>query len=235
MPLMLEEREVQRALVPSDSSDGDDVTLVDMASEDPVSSEEVMAEPSSEDSVAAPMLATAIVMEPENDQGGTTNDDSDSFFPLLNAAKAGLDAMGLSYDVRPQNDDGVTTMTFRADLSAARGITIRILIKESAELFMLLLSLPTLIPEEHRTAVSKYWTHVNYYLNVGNFEMDLSDGEVRFRVGTVVKNAPLSPEMVTSAVETAANAATIYLPGQFYMLYGDMDYEEAYQTARNKL
>eukprot|EP00934_Nitzschia_sp_Nitz4_P006454 Nitzschia sp. Nitz4//scaffold442_size7113//1169//1858//NITZ4_009162-RA/size7113-processed-gene-0.0-mRNA-1//1//CDS//3329552029//6444//frame0 len=195
-----------------------------IALEDPAASEEVMAATSEEHD--SPVLATAVVL-------GTSNVGKVECSPLLKATKAGLDSRNITYDVSAPNDDEVIAVTFKANLVFARGVPFKILIKESSELFILLLNLPTLVPEEHRTLVSKYWTRVNYSLNVGNFEMDFRDGEVRFRVAAGVKNTALSPEMVGDAVDTAAGTVRRFLPGQFYVIYGDMDVEKAYQTSRN--
>jgi hypothetical protein len=45
---------------------------------------------------------------------------------------------------------------------------------------------PSQMPEHRRDEVARYLIGVNYELAVGAFEMDLSDGEVRFRVGVPI-------------------------------------------------
>jgi hypothetical protein len=41
--------------------------------------------------------------------------------------------------------------------------------------------LPEKVPAEHRAAMAELHTRINYGLVLGNFEMDLEDGEVRFK------------------------------------------------------
>jgi hypothetical protein len=41
--------------------------------------------------------------------------------------------------------------------------------------------LPHVVPAERRTAVALLCTRINYGLVIGNFELDLDDGEIRFK------------------------------------------------------
>lgn len=47
---------------------------------------------------------------------------------------------------------------------------------------------PVNIPEDRRPAVAEYITRANYGLYVGNFEMDYTDGEVRYKSSIDVEN-----------------------------------------------
>jgi hypothetical protein len=53
---------------------------------------------------------------------------------------------------------------------------------------------PLQMPEQRRDEVARYLIGVNYELAVGAFEMDLSDGEVRFRVGLPIGDLPFDSD-----------------------------------------
>jgi hypothetical protein len=53
---------------------------------------------------------------------------------------------------------------------------------------------PDLVPESRREAVAAILTQENYEMPVGNFEMDLTDGEVRFRTSIEVVQDQMTSE-----------------------------------------
>jgi hypothetical protein len=66
--------------------------------------------------------------------------------------------------------------------------------------------LPERVPEERRAAVTELVSRINYGLILGNFEIDLSDGEVRFKVsadfgGAEPGEAQLKPLVATSLAQ----------------------------------
>ena len=60
---------------------------------------------------------------------------------------------------------------------------------------------PYQMPEERRDEVARYLIGVNYELAVGAFEMDLSDGEVRFRVGMPIGDLPFDNDSLRRLLE----------------------------------
>ena len=66
--------------------------------------------------------------------------------------------------------------------------------------------LPDKVPAERRAAVNELLARINYGLILGNFEIDLSDGEVRFKVsadfgGSEPSVALLKPLVATSLAQ----------------------------------
>lgn len=72
---------------------------------------------------------------------------------------------------------------------------------------------PFNIPAEQRLAAAEFITRVNYGLIVGNFELDLDDGELRFKTSLDVKGATLTQALVERAVVPNLHAMNTYLPG----------------------
>lgn len=92
--------------------------------------------------------------------------------------------------------------------------------REEDEQFLFYAICPLTIPENRRSAVSEYLTRANYGMVVGNFEMDLDDGEVRFKSSVDVQDVELSPALVRNAVYPAALMMDKYLPGLIGILGG---------------
>lgn len=60
--------------------------------------------------------------------------------------------------------------------------------------------LPDEVPEQRREAVAAVLTHANYGLAVGSFEIDLSDGDVRFRTSLALGRAELDDTQLSALV-----------------------------------
>ncbi len=77
------------------------------------------------------------------------------------------------------------------------------------------------VSEPFRAQVAEFLHRANYGLVVGNFEIDLSDGEVRFKVGLDVeglrldwpRSSPVGPAMIKQAFYAAVSLFDKYLPG----------------------
>ena len=72
---------------------------------------------------------------------------------------------------------------------------------------------PFNVPAERRPAMAEFLTRANYGLHIGNFELDLDDGEVRFKTSLDVKGAQLTAQLVDRAVVMNLHATNRYLPG----------------------
>jgi hypothetical protein len=68
------------------------------------------------------------------------------------------------------------------------------------------------VPEERRTDVARELHRINYGLYLGNFELDLEDGEVRFKASVDFGGTPPTPELIRPLLAAATMTATRYLP-----------------------
>ena len=89
--------------------------------------------------------------------------------------------------------------------------------------------LATFVPEEKMPAVSEFLTRANYGLFIGNFELDYSDGEVRYKTSVDVEGAEdmLTPGIVRHLVYANVSMMDKYLPGIMKVIYSDVSPEEA--------
>lgn len=56
--------------------------------------------------------------------------------------------------------------------------------------------LDTPCPEERRRDLAELLTRLNYGMRIGKFELDFSDGDLRYQSGHLVQNSKLTPEII---------------------------------------
>ena len=86
---------------------------------------------------------------------------------------------------------------------------------------------PVNAPPEKRSAVSEYITRANYGLMIGNFELDYSDGEIRYKTSVDVEDSSYSPELFRNMVYANVLTMDRYIPGILAIIHGDRSAEEA--------
>ena len=79
---------------------------------------------------------------------------------------------------------------------------------------------PAIVPDEQRAAVGEFCNRANFGLAIGNFELDVDGGEVRFRTSIDAEGTEPTPELVRNAV--VANVLTMdrYVTGLLAVLNG---------------
>jgi hypothetical protein len=82
-------------------------------------------------------------------------------------------------------------------------------------------------PEEMRTAVAEFITRANYGLRIGNFELDMSDGEIRYKSSLDFEGIPLSAALIKNAIYPAVQTMDRYFAGLLQVMYGQNTPEEA--------
>jgi hypothetical protein len=79
------------------------------------------------------------------------------------------------------------------------------------------------VPENRRAEVAEFITRANYGMRVGNFELDLGDGEVRFKVSIDFEGGELTTWMLRNSLYPAARTLDRYLPGLEAVALHDVD------------
>jgi hypothetical protein len=69
------------------------------------------------------------------------------------------------------------------------------------------------VPASKRQEAATFFTQVNDGLTIGNFEMNLENGEVRFRTGVAVIDRALTSAEIDHLVLSGLATAEHYLPG----------------------
>jgi hypothetical protein len=95
--------------------------------------------------------------------------------------------------------------------------------------------LPIAVPEELRGAAMEYLTRANYGLSLGNFEMDLSDGEVRYKTSLDVMDGSFTSRMLTALCYVNLQMVERYLPGLMQVIYAGVGPERAIAVVEDDL
>ena len=72
---------------------------------------------------------------------------------------------------------------------------------------------PERVPEAQRAAVAEYLTRANWGLMIGNFELDYSDGEVRYKTSLQLDATMLTDDLLRPLIFGNVVVMDKYLPG----------------------
>lgn len=86
---------------------------------------------------------------------------------------------------------------------------------------------PTKVPNHKRVEAAEFITRANYGLVIGNFELDMRDGEVRYKTSIDIEDEPLTSSLVKMLVYINVSTADRYLPGLMSVIYGNLSPEQA--------
>lgn len=93
-------------------------------------------------------------------------------------------------------------------------------IRPDIEQFMFYVVAPQKAETETRAEVMAFVTRVNYGLRIGNFEMDLEDGEVRYKSSIDFDGEPLTPNLMRNTIYPAIHTMDSYWPRLQLVLNG---------------
>ncbi|MCO4744800.1 MAG: YbjN domain-containing protein [Proteobacteria bacterium] len=99
--------------------------------------------------------------------------------------------------------------------------------REAAQQLIVYSVFPKQVPEAHRADVMTFITIANYALPIGNFELDLRDGELRFKSSVDLEGTALNPQMAGLLVHTNIRTMQTYYLGLVEVMAGLSDPAEA--------
>lgn len=83
------------------------------------------------------------------------------------------------------------------------------------------------IPAEYRLQAAEYLIRVNYGLPVGNFDMNLDTGDIRFRTSIETPGSAITVEMVRAMAYTTVRSMDTYFPGVIAVVHAGLSPEAA--------
>jgi hypothetical protein len=100
-------------------------------------------------------------------------------------------------------------------------------VDEPTQRFVFYSVCPVAAPEPRRLALAEFLTRANYGLVIGNFELDMNDGEIRYKTSLDVEGVGLSPELLQHCVYPNVLTMDQYLPGILAVITTDTSPTEA--------
>jgi hypothetical protein len=133
---------------------------------------------------------------------------------------------------RAMDDRYTYTMIYSGRSGDLRCFT---LVRVNLEEFLFYAVAPIRIPEEVRQSISEFINRANYGLRIGNFEMDYSDGEVRYKSSLNFEGQELTVDLISNAIYPAVQTMDRYLPGLLRVSFGGATPLEAIEEVEGEV
>ncbi|MCH1781403.1 YbjN domain-containing protein [Psychrobacter glaciei] len=82
-------------------------------------------------------------------------------------------------------------------------------VQEKTKLLAVYGILPFLIPESHQSAAMLLITQINYDMLIGNLEMDVNDGEIRYKHAVDVETVGINDEIIEHLLQSVIAMTTV--------------------------
>lgn len=107
--------------------------------------------------------------------------------------------------------------------------------REESQVFFVYIYFPLNVPQKNRVDVSELLTRINYNLKIGNFELDMDDGQIRYKVSVDIEGSELVAKMVHNMVNVALSTSDTYIPTVMHICYGNKTPVEALNTLKENI
>jgi protein-tyrosine phosphatase len=141
---------------------------------------------------------------------------------LLPVVRAALDERSMRYEV----DEAHSRVTFRIKADDAV-LECFVVCHDRSGLVRCYIRPSVWVPAESRMAISEAITRANYNLAYGNFELDLGDGELRFKASIDVEGGELVTTMVHNLIGAGVTMYNQYHPAFMRVIYGGISPQQA--------
>lgn len=134
--------------------------------------------------------------------------------PIFETVGGWLEEQGIEYETR---DD----QSFSFNYKGSNGLWPCFVICREEEAQVLFYSVaPVAVAEASRVDVAEFILRSNYGAVLGGFEMDVDDGEVRYRTGLDVSDTKLDPIMFRNIVLMNLLMMDTYMPALLAVIHG---------------
>lgn len=132
-----------------------------------------------------------------------------------------LDEREIGYST---GDDQTIRTDLRGEVAVYRLVA---RVEVELDLFQVFCYSPLRVPEGCRPAIAEAVVRANYGLQVGKFELDLDDGELRFQIAQILSGDTVGEETIDRMIGTAIHMLDVYLPAFLSVIYANDAPQEA--------
>lgn len=147
------------------------------------------------------------------------------------AVKQVLTQMG--WEPEATDFEGVLRVDFEDDNIPIDEATAEIRMEH--ERFLFYMHFGDRVPSKYRNQVMDFITRANFGLATGNFEMNLLEGTVRFKIGIDFTNSELSKPMIRANIRSAMDVVEQYGDSLLEVMKGKKTPEKAIEEAERYL
>lgn len=94
---------------------------------------------------------------------------------------------------------------------------------------------PLIVPEDLRIAMAEFITRANNGLVMGNFEMDLENGELRFKTSLDIQGGSLTKMMVKNLIYINVMTLDDYFPGIMSVISSEKEPKEIIESIESEV
>lgn len=140
---------------------------------------------------------------------------------LTDGVIAFLNADGQKHSIQEESD--YTLIRFIAEGRHSPQLHATIICREKAEIISMYtrFGYDADVPEARRGAVGEYLTRANYGLVIGNFELDMDSGHIRYKTSMDLEGARVETVLFKNLIYSNLTTTDRYYPGLLKMLWGD--------------
>ena len=93
-------------------------------------------------------------------------------------------------------------------------------VREEHSQFIFYSVCPVLVPENRRSEISEFINRANFGMLIGNFELDYTDGEIRYKTSIDSEGGELTKPIIRQLVVANVLMMDRYLPGVMAVAFG---------------
>lgn len=151
---------------------------------------------------------------------------------MITTINSSLQKAGLNF----QKFDEQQRTVFKFGMGLENGKTDVIIdVRENANLLLIYVTGTINVPENKRVQMAEFLAKANYGLIIGNFELDFSDGEIRYKCSYAFDDTfPDSEKVLMRNFIAAINTFDKYLPGIMVLIYGRVTPQDAIAQVENR-
>lgn len=141
---------------------------------------------------------------------------------MVNTISNAIESMGYNYHVLIEIPDQ-TVLRLGIELENAKTDCI-IDIREPDKLVAVFIICPVSVPEEGRKRIAEFIAMANFGLLLGGFEMDMGDGELRYKSSFIFDDNDENQETIFKQhLFTALQVMDKFFPGIMSVLFANLD------------
>lgn len=123
------------------------------------------------------------------------------------------------WNYEPMDENGVFRMGVNMDCKLKSA---RVYINVHAESFAVISVPPIAADDESKERAAEFITRANYGMNIGNFEMDFNDGEIRFKTAVLCSDTIPTYDQVKDCIYLNVITLERYCDAMTMVIYGMM-------------
>ena len=144
-------------------------------------------------------------------------DDTDAPVPMLDAVRALITRRGWDESTHDE-EDGIIRLRLDAGLLLA--VTVVFAPSERSNVLRIAVRLQGRTPKDRLDAVTNFIAGANWGLEVGNFDIDHTDGEVLYRSAVIAPDGEMRPSALEIAFNRSMGTTTHYAAGLMEVAQG---------------